>query len=105
MTPEQQAERTKAITLLRTPSSWPEGFEWSFVLPSTCAIGLFRKAGLLDYHNFYSAQDYFEAALGLTYRQWCNIFSIVHKDIRGLSHAREVTPEHVAMALEDPEHF
>lgn len=102
MTPEQQAEREKAIALLRSPSSWPEGFVWGFTMPLTCAIGLFRKSDLFP--AWTPAYTYFADGLGLTYVQQCKIFSVAHADVRQIP-LKTVTAEHVAAALEDPEAF
>jgi len=78
--------------VLRDPTMWPAGFGWDYSDCNTCAVGLSKRLWPKAALDSFSRR----ATFGITGRQNMDIFLFAG----GLMPMCEVTPEHVADALD-----
>jgi hypothetical protein len=80
-------------TVLRHREMWPRGFEWCYSNPSTCAMGLAWRLGMISRTCLLSAAEEF----GIPFDVAIRIFLFLGLEC---GEAKDVTPEHVADAID-----
>lgn len=93
-TSEQLLKRQELAALLRSPEKWPEGFKWDFNFSCGCAIGLSRQV-----YGFSDFWDFRQDVLGISISESSAVFATYLAEILEIP-VSQVTPEHVAHALE-----
>ncbi len=80
-------------TVLRHREMWPDGFDWDYSNCSTCAIGLAWRLGMISRYCTHKAAEEF----GIPDNVATRIFIWL---VRECGERKNVTPEHVADAID-----
>lgn len=87
--------------VLRHPELWPAGFKWNYDFCTSCAIGLtFRlwpdSVGLVGGSDLHAVMR----LMNMSKHDANTLFSELKERFPRLSHRREITPLHVANAID-----
>jgi hypothetical protein len=80
-------------TVLRHRQMWPEGFEWDYRCCESCALGLAWRLGMISLDTIHTAAEEFD----IPYYVAMRIFLLLAAKCGGM---RDITPEHVADAID-----